>query len=429
MRALRFLAGVALSVVLGGGVRANAQLSMQDQALFNAISANNPERVKDALSNGANVEARGKDGETPLIWAAASDKADIVTLLLKSGASEAAKTNAGLTAIDAAAGYFRCDVVLVLEHGAQNRTLACLAGLIEKYEKTNPDFVADTAIRTAAAMHPRPDVPEDARESYVKANVTYRNAQGDDDIHAAIALYKDALGKAPWFSDAWYNLSLAQEKLGDYAGAASSMKTMAPLEAGGPNERRDLDRVYALEAQGESAADRKRKQDALDAAAGQLRKAIGGYTMYKFFLDRKQDGSNCSFDELADAHDPCFVYASDQQGYTGHDGSLIGAQATVDTERGQVVLALGAQRFCVPVDQVGMAMVGVSHQFKFPLVHGITDCNMPAGAVWDFTFFPRAYDSSGQNAQGVNGTVSIEVTKCPDAECSHADIAVYWLKP
>ncbi len=400
--------------------------------LICAAGAGKADIVKLLLVNHANLEARDNDGDTPLIWAAASGEADTYTLLLKSGANEAARTNAGLTAIDVAASYFRCDFVLVLEHGAQRKTLECLAGLIEKYGKTNPDYAEDMAIRTAAAMRPPPGIPEDAREPYVKANVMYRNAQGDDDIHAAIALYKDALGKAPWFSDAWYNLSLAQEKLGDYTGAASSMKTMEPLEAGGPNERRDLDRIYALEAQGESAGDRKLKQSALDAAVNQMRKAIGGYTMYKFFLIRKQDGSNCSFDELADAHDPCFVYASDEQGYADHDGSPIGAQAKVDTEGGQVVLALGAQRFCVPVDQVGMAMVGVDHQSLFPLVHGITDCNSPAGPVWDLTIFPRTFDPAGKNAQGLNGTVSINVTKCPEAECRHddrADIATYWLKP
>lgn len=400
--------------------------------LICAAGAGKADIVKLLLVNHANLEARDNDGDTPLIWAAASGEADIYTLLLKSGANEAARTKAGLTAIDVAASYFRCDFVLVLEHGAQSKTLECLAGLIEKYEKTNPDFVDEMAIRTAAAMNPRPDISEQARESYVKANVTYRSAQGDDDIRAAIALYNDALMKAPWFGDAWYNLSLAQEKLGDYAGAAISMKTMAPLEAGGPNERRDLDRIYALQAQAESAADRSRKQHELEMAANQLRKAVGGYTMYKFFLIRKQDGSNCSFDELAYPHDPCFVYASDQQGYADHDGSPIGAQVVVDTIGDQVVLSMGAQRFCMPVNQVGMAMVGVDHQSLFPLVHGVTDCGSPAGAVWDFTFFPRAFDPAGKNAQGVNGTVSIEVTKCSEAVCRHddrADIATYWLKP
>jgi hypothetical protein len=46
VRALRFLASVALLVVLGGGMRADAQLSAQDQALFNAINANKPVLVK-----------------------------------------------------------------------------------------------------------------------------------------------------------------------------------------------------------------------------------------------------------------------------------------------------------------------------------------------------------------------------------------------
>ena len=408
----------------------------------------NEEVIKLLLQHGASIEAVDSHyGLTPLIVAARTDNSDAIKLLLAQHANERARTTQdfkgwsgsigipkGSMAIDFAEQGGNCESLQKLEHGGQHRTLACLESLAESYRKDpSRSYLLDQAARTAAAMAPRPDISEEARESYVKANVTYRSAQGNDDIRTAIALYKDALGKAPWFSDAWYNLSLAQEKLGDYKDAASSMKTMEPLEAGGPNERRDLDRVYALEAQGESASDRKQKQDALDAAVGQMRKAIGGYTLYKFFLIRKQDGSTCSFDELADAHDPCLVYASDQQGYADHDGSPIGAQANVDTEGGQVVLALGAQRFCVPVDQVGMAMIGVDHQSLIPLVHGITDCGSPAGAVWDFTSLSTRLRSGGERMRREsNGTVSIEVTKCSEAVCRHddrADIATYWLKP
>lgn len=319
MRRMKILANSALLLLLCGAAHVMAQLSAQDQALFNAVTSaylnNNLETIKDALRNGANleaknnegdtplsvaaacctsdivklllenhanIEARDKFGETPLFWAAYEGKtdnvkvlldnhadteaknkdgltplliaayaghADIAKLLLEYHANRLAKTNSGETAIDMAAKQRSCDIVVMLAPDAPDSVNACLTALIAYYQ-AHPTYsdLPDVAIRTVVAMNPRPGIPEEARQSYVQANVTYRNAQGDADIKSAIALYKDALMKAPWFSDAWYNLSLAQEKLGDYAGAANSMKTMEPLEAGGPNERRDLDRMYALEA-------------------------------------------------------------------------------------------------------------------------------------------------------------------------------------
>jgi len=566
VRALRLLASVALLVVLGGGMRADAQLSAQDQALFNAVNALQPERVKDALRNGANieaknnlgktplalaagfgetdivklllenhanVEARDNDGNTPLIWAvnlgetdvvkllldnhanfeaktnhgstplivaADTGKADIVKLLLDShanveakdndgytpllwaarvgradivellledhanieardndgwtplmnaaaaeghadtvkllrehGASTSAKSDKGATAIDIAVRNLNCDSVLALEHGAQSKTMSCLAAVTAAYQK-NPaaEIFSVVAIRTAIEMNPRPDVSEAARQSYVEANVTYRNAQNDADIKSAIALYKDALVKAPWFSDAWYNLSLAQEKLGDYAGGAKSMKTMEPLETGGPNERRDLDRIYTLEAKQKMNDAKQAQQALLDGAADSLRKMVSGYTLYKFFLLHKQDGSLCSPEEASTYPTPCYVYASDQQGLASQDGSPIGAQAVVTTASGDVVLRLGTQQFCMPLNVADYAMGN-------PVVHwtdrnepGLTDCNNPPGDVRVLTFAPKALALDGRDStvqSAVSGTASIVTVKCPDSECRHADIVIYWLKP
>jgi len=272
-------------------------------------------------------------------------------------------------------------------------------------------------------------VPEAARQSYVQANVIYKNSQDDADIRTAIGLYNDAVAKAPWFSDAWFNLSLAQEKLGDYAGAVSSMQSLQPLEAGGPNERRDLDRIYTLLAEEKLNDARHSQQATLGAAASKLRKAVGGYTMYKFFLGLDRNQGPISRDEERNAG-ILFVFRSDQYGFAGHDGFAIGAQATVDTDGKHVVLTLGTQRLCIPPDQVGAIFGPALGPIWEGNVNGVTDCSNPQGYVFRADFMDRAWSPDGnQNLPSLPGTATLALQICPDSECRHIDIVTYWLRP
>lgn len=479
MRMVKILFGAVLLLVMCGGVMVKAQLSQQDQALFSAVDNHDVQQVEDALKLGANVNAQRtnkmwtSETETPLMVAAQNADVNVLQALIEHHANTEATNNMNETALTLAAmngnanavkvlldahanidarGFGAChlenadykqtalmdavcnghaDVVkILLDHGAsatatdkhgRNALFMALSGETEARSEIVQLLLARYGPETA--------VPEEARQSYVQANVIYRNAQSDDDIKSAIALYYDALKKAPWFGDAWNNLSLAQEKLGDYAGAVSSMKALLPLEAGGPNERRDLDRTYTLQAEQKMNDTRQAQQAQLNSAADSLRRDVGGYTMYKFFLMLKQDGSNCGTYEATSGS--CYIYASDQYGYAGHDGSPIGAQAVVTTESGQVVVSLGTQRFCIPVDQVNTATSGLGHPWNSPLVHGITDCTGPAGAVYDFNVYLGATNPnrSGGAPQPLPGTVTMGVTKCLDPECRRADMVMYWLKP
>lgn len=296
MRAARFLAGVALLLVLGTGVQAWAQLSPQDQALFNAITNHNKQQVEDALKQGANVEARLPEGSgqftsaTPLIAAARYGFPDAIQLLLEHHANIEATDKYGFTPLAAAIDYDagpvvvkilldahanlevrtngRCHidyadyqqtplmdaaclgdadtVKLLLDHGAHAEAkdnhganalfLAMQAGKVNVVQL----LLARSAPATA--------IPEEARRPFVQANTLFKTAQSDADIKVVLDLYKQALLQAPLFADAWYNQSLAQEKAKDYGGALNSMKMVQMLEPNGGTDRATLDRIYALEA-------------------------------------------------------------------------------------------------------------------------------------------------------------------------------------
>ena len=296
MRTSRFLAGITLVFLLCGAAQVMAQLSAQDQALFNAITNHNKQQVEDALKQGANVEARLPEGSgqftfaTPLIAAARYGFPDAIQMLLEHHANIEATDKYGFTALAAAVdydagpavvktllhahpylevrAYGRChsdyadyqqtplmdaaclgdaDTVKLLlddgahaeakdNHGANALFLAMQAGKVNVVQL----LLAHSAPATA--------IPEEARRPFVQANTLFKTAQSDADIKAVLDLYKQALLQAPLYADAWYNQSLAQEKAKDYGGALNSMKMVQMLEPNGSTDRATLDRIYALEA-------------------------------------------------------------------------------------------------------------------------------------------------------------------------------------
>ena len=87
MRRLLFepLPWVALLLLVASS--ASAQEPVKADRLFEAVKANNISAVKDALEAGAEVNARNKVRETPLIYAARySSTPEIVSLLIENGA-------------------------------------------------------------------------------------------------------------------------------------------------------------------------------------------------------------------------------------------------------------------------------------------------------------------------------------------------------
>jgi len=450
-----------------------AQLRPQDQALFDAIANHNAQQVEDALDQGANTEARLPAGSgvltfaTPLIAAAQHGFPEALQMLLDHHAKIEATDQFGDTALAEAAESYNSHAVKILLDAHANlevRTFgachidnsdyqetplmdaACLGSadvvkvLLDYGASTeakdnhghNALFLAMRAgkadvvqlllARSASATA----IPEEARRPFVQANTLFKAAQSDADMKAVLALYEQAVEQAPRFADAWYNQSLAQEKAGDYANAEISMKNFQMLEPGGTTDRATLDRIYALEASAEKA----RQQASFNETAGSVRNIIGGYTLYKFFVMQRQDRTGCSLNEAVAGQ--CYVFPSDQYGYSDHDGSPIGAQAAVTTDSDHVILTLGTQRFCMPPSVVNYAIGNPQVHWNDRNEPGLTDCNVPPGdvRVLTFAFKPIALDGQKSTERSaLSGTRSIVAVKCPNPECSPIDISIYWLKP
>ena len=61
----------------------------------------------------------------------------------------------------------------------------------------------------------------------MQANARFKITENDSDLRASLDLYKKALDIAPWYAEAWYNQSLAQEEFKDFDAAAKRRNSCA----------------------------------------------------------------------------------------------------------------------------------------------------------------------------------------------------------
>lgn len=110
-KAQRLYVGLAVLFLLGWGLTAYAD---SGQDLVHAAEEGDTSKVKKLLANGADVNAKQKDGVTPLMQAAWKGQTEIAEMLLAKGADVNAKDKNGMTALIRAAYFGHGETVQAL---------------------------------------------------------------------------------------------------------------------------------------------------------------------------------------------------------------------------------------------------------------------------------------------------------------------------
>lgn len=108
-------------------------------------------------------------------------------------------------------------------------------------------------IKLVQTMKPAPAISEEARRYFVKASTIQKEAKEAGSYELAVTAYNQALLVAPWWPEAYYNLSLALETLGRFDEAVGALKLYILTGPGAAEARDAQDRVYEIEARKEMA--------------------------------------------------------------------------------------------------------------------------------------------------------------------------------
>ncbi|HVO67415.1 MAG TPA: hypothetical protein VMT12_13145 [Syntrophales bacterium] len=122
--------------------------------------------------------------------------------------------------------------------------------------QTNPNdyTLREKIIGYVQSMKRAPAIPEEARQHFVEAGVLLKGSTNKEGYELAITEYKQALLIAPWWPDAYYNLSAAFELAGQYDEAVGALKLYLKTNPAGKDAREAQDKIYAIGARKKLAA-------------------------------------------------------------------------------------------------------------------------------------------------------------------------------
>lgn len=129
----------------------------------------------------------------------------------------------------------------------------------------SPDDKAlrEAVIGAAQKLKSLPKIPEDARRALARGAAAFETAQSAADYLAATVEFGAAMNAAPWWSDPYFNRSLAFEKAGSLAQAAAAIHFYLLAAPNAP----DADAMQTKQYKLEYLAEQKSKAEAAAAAA------------------------------------------------------------------------------------------------------------------------------------------------------------------
>ncbi len=134
----------------------------------------------------------------------------------------------------------------------------------ELQKNPNDPALREKIIKLVLTLEPKPAIPKEANRPFVMAVTFQKEAKDAAGYELAIRAYNEALLLAPWWPEAYWNLSLVQEAAGRYDNA---MRTLKLYLLTNPQDASQAEtRLYALEAkktitEGEATAKAKQETE------------------------------------------------------------------------------------------------------------------------------------------------------------------------
>jgi tetratricopeptide (TPR) repeat protein len=97
------------------------------------------------------------------------------------------------------------------------------------------------------------EISQEAKRHMARGTAAMKYAKSTADYQDAITEFKKAIEYAPDWSDAWFNLGVAQESSGDFAGAIKSFRTYLEKNPKAADRDKVETRIYELEYRQEKA--------------------------------------------------------------------------------------------------------------------------------------------------------------------------------
>ncbi|HME59147.1 MAG TPA: ankyrin repeat domain-containing protein [Terracidiphilus sp.] len=290
--------------LLDKGANIEARDGYGETVLIRAAEFGGAEVVKLLLDKGANIDARGKYGDTALIRAAGQGKADVVKLLLERGANIGATDGNGYTALSSAKNSLRIlelpdsgpvhldlrkplsdqtEVVHMLELAVSQTPQTVFAESISRFQYVHDESLREDVIKAATALPTPPAIPDDAKQFFQQATAILKNIQSSqasapEDLYKPIDLLRKALLIAPWWGNAYYNLSRALELSGQYDDAIKQLNYYLELNPSADDAADARAKIAVIQSEKENATQKTQANESVLA----VKYVSGGVTRLRF---------------------------------------------------------------------------------------------------------------------------------------------------
>jgi serine/threonine-protein phosphatase 6 regulatory ankyrin repeat subunit B len=252
-------------------------------ALGRAAVSHKADTVRMLADEGANLEVLDDQGATPLV-AAVCEKGPresgesgeayneqitkTVKVLLEKGANIGAKNKKDDTALDCTRYMTAPELVRLLKEAGQRRNeleqieskgpAERFAAYLDAFQK-NPqsEFLRESILASVAAMQEPPAISGAAQDLFVLATKQIKDAATPAALDQPIVLLRKATDLAPWWGNAYYNLSRALEMRGQFDDALQQLKYYLELKPTEAEAREAQAHIVVIQTEQEAARKQK----------------------------------------------------------------------------------------------------------------------------------------------------------------------------